>query len=173
MHAGGVVIAPGQLTELRAAVPRAAAATLPVTQFDKDDVEAVGLVKFDFLGLTTLTIIEQALSDLMRRGEPSSTSPSMPLDDATTYELLADGEDRRRCSSSKAAACATCCASCKPDRFEDIIALVALYRPGPMDHIPSYIDAQARPRSRSTTCIRCSSGDPRTRPTASWSTRSR
>ncbi len=139
MHAGGVLIAPGRLTDF-CPLYAAQGADSVVSQFDKDDVEAVGLVKFDFLGLTTLTILDWTLR-FIRRLDPQSAIDleRLPLDDAAAYRVFADGnttavfqfESRGMRDLLKRA---------RPDRFEDIIALVALYRPGPMDLIPDFID---------------------------------
>jgi len=137
MHAGGVLIAPGKLTDfcpLYAAEGTANA----VSQLDKDDVEAVGLVKFDFLGLTTLTILDWAVRYVRRLGDPEFSLEKIPLDDPRSYALLSAGnttavfqlESRGMRDLIKRA---------RPDRFEDVIALVALYRPGPMDLIPDFI----------------------------------
>jgi DNA polymerase-3 subunit alpha len=137
MHAGGVLIAPGKLTDfcpLYAAEGTANA----ISQLDKDDVEAVGLVKFDFLGLTTLTILDWAERYVRTLGEAGFSLERVPLDDKATYQLLSAGnttavfqlESRGMRDLIKRA---------RPDRFEDVIALVALYRPGPMDLIPDFI----------------------------------
>jgi DNA polymerase-3 subunit alpha len=137
MHAGGVLIAPGKLTDfcpLYAAEGTAHA----ISQLDKDDVEAVGLVKFDFLGLTTLTILDWAVRYVRGMGAPEFSLERVPLDDKATYQLLSAGntttvfqlESRGMRDLIKRA---------RPDRFEDVIALVALYRPGPMDLIPDFI----------------------------------
>jgi DNA polymerase-3 subunit alpha len=137
MHAGGVLIAPGRLSDF-CALYAAEGGTHVISQFDKDDVEAVGLVKFDFLGLTTLTILDWATRYVRALGEKSFALEKVPLDDAATYKLLSAGnttavfqlESRGMRDLIKRA---------RPDRFEDVIALVALYRPGPMDLIPDYI----------------------------------
>ena len=167
MHAGGVLIAPGQLTDFCPLYCADSEASV-VSQFDKDDVEAVGLVKFDFLGLRTLTILDWAMRHVNRlekngkgeggrekgNGDAEGSSPSplsteaaipspftlesLPLDDQPTYELLAKAnttsifqlESRGMKDMLKQA---------RPDCFEDIIALVALYRPGPMDLIPDFV----------------------------------
>ena len=138
MHAGGVLIAPGKLTDF---CPLYAAenSTSVVSQFDMKDVEAVGLVKFDFLGLTTLTILDWTLR-YIKRLDPGSTLTleAVPLDDADAYRIFSTAkttavfqfESRGMRDLLKQA---------RPDRFEDIIALVALYRPGPMDLIPDFI----------------------------------
>src|SRR5207253_7715103 len=138
MHAGGVLIAPGRLTEFCALYAAEGTANV-ISQLDKDDVEAVGLVKFDFLGLTTLTILDWAERYVRRLGGQEFSLERVPLDDAETYRQLSSGnttavfqlESRGMRDLIKRA---------RPDRFEDVIALVALYRPGPMDLIPEYIE---------------------------------
>ena len=137
MHAGGVLIAPGKLTDFCPLYAAEGTANV-VSQLDKDDVEAVGLVKFDFLGLTTLTILDWAERFVRRLGETGFSLERIPLDDPETYALLSAGnttavfqlESRGMRDLIKRA---------RPDRFEDVIALVALYRPGPMDLIPDFI----------------------------------
>jgi len=139
MHAGGVLIAPGKLTDF-CPLYCAQGTEAVVSQFDKDDVEAIGLVKFDFLGLTTLTILDLALA-YVKRLDPASTLTldSIPLDDPKTYEIFKNAnttaifqfESRGMRDLLKRA---------RPDRLEDLIALNALYRPGPMDLIPDYTD---------------------------------
>jgi DNA polymerase-3 subunit alpha len=176
MHAGGVLIAPGKLTDF-CPLYCAEGTDSVVSQFDKDDVEAVGLVKFDFLGLTTLTILDLTLKYLgggeltqgggRREGGgaksdasrfppsvssaaaedasrlPPPASPAkledLPLDDPQAYKIFSSAnttavfqfESRGMRDLLKRA---------RPDRFEDIIALVALFRPGPMELIPEYIE---------------------------------
>ncbi len=138
MHAGGVLIAPGKLTDFCPLYTQGDDGGV-VSQYDKDDVEAVGLVKFDFLGLTTLTILDWA-ERYIRRLDPSKEDWSLaqvPLDDPASFSILKKAntvavfqlESRGMQGMLKDA---------QPDRFEDIIALVALYRPGPMDLIPSF-----------------------------------
>jgi DNA polymerase-3 subunit alpha len=138
MHAGGVLIAPGKLTDFCPLYTQGDDSGV-VSQYDKDDVEAVGLVKFDFLGLTTLTILDWA-ERYIRRLDPSKQDWSLaqvPLDDPASFSILKKAntvavfqlESRGMQGMLKDA---------QPDRFEDIIALVALYRPGPMDLIPSF-----------------------------------
>ena len=137
MHAGGVLIAPGKLTDFCPLYAAEGTANV-ISQLDKDDVEAIGLVKFDFLGLTTLTVLDWAERYVRELGEADFTLERIPLDDAATYKLIAAGntsavfqlESRGMRDMVKRA---------RPDRFEDIIALVALYRPGPMDLIPEFI----------------------------------
>ena len=139
MHAGGVLIAPGKLTDF-CPLYAAQGADSVVSQFDKDDVEAIGLVKFDFLGLTTLTILDLTLRFIERLNAGNVIAlETLPLDDPAAFRIFAEGnttavfqfESRGMRDLLKRA---------RPDRFEDIIALVALYRPGPMDLIPEFID---------------------------------
>jgi DNA polymerase-3 subunit alpha len=134
MHAGGVVIAPSVLTDF-APLYCEEGSTSVVTQFDKDDVESAGLVKFDFLGLRTLTIIDRAVANINRiratRGEPPLDVNELPMDDAPTYELL------QKCHTSavfqlESRGMKDLVRRLKPDRFGDIVALVALFRPGPL-----------------------------------------
>jgi DNA polymerase-3 subunit alpha len=137
MHAGGVLIAPGKLTDFCPLYTQAGSDAL-VSHFDKDDVEAVGLVKFDFLGLTTLTILDWTLR-YVRRQDPTFalTLPSLPLDDKATYELLKAG-NTTAVFQFESDGMRNLLKQAPPTRFEDIIALVALYRPGPMALIPDY-----------------------------------
>ena len=133
-HAGGVVIAPSVLTDFTPLYCEEGSTT-PVTQFDKDDVEAAGLVKFDFLGLRTLTIIDWAVRDInaMRSaaGEPPIVISALPMDDAATYQLL------KSCRTTavfqlESRGMKDLIRRLQPDRFGDIVALVALFRPGPL-----------------------------------------
>ena len=136
-HAAGVVIADRPLIEL---VPlyRDPRAQLPATQFNMKWAEAAGLVKFDFLGLKTLTVIETARGLLARKG--IALDPArLPFDDAASYALLARG-DTVGVFQLEGAGMRDALRKLKPDRFEDIIAIVALYRPGPMDNIDSYVN---------------------------------
>ncbi len=138
MHAGGVLIAPGKLTDFCPLYTQSGDSGV-VSQYDKDDVEAVGLVKFDFLGLTTLTILDRAVNYIkeLDPAEKEFDLAALPLDDRAAYKLLTEAktvaifqlESRGMQGMLKDA---------RPDRFEDIIALVALYRPGPMDLIPDF-----------------------------------
>ena len=139
MHAGGVLIAPGKLTDFCPLYVQPGAESM-VSQFDKDDVEAIGLVKFDFLGLTTLTILDWTLRYL-RKLDPSATLDlaKLPLDDRRAYEIFKTG-NTSAVFQFESRGMRDLLTRAKPDRFEDIIALVALYRPGPMDLIPEYVD---------------------------------
>ena len=111
--------------------------TMPVTQFDYEDAEKSGLVKFDFLGLKTLTVIAKAEALLKRRGVSVRTQ-SIDFDDAGTFEMLARGESVG-VFQLEGAGMRDLMRKMKPDHINDLVALVALYRPGPMDSIPKYI----------------------------------
>jgi DNA polymerase-3 subunit alpha len=139
MHAGGVLIAPGRLTEF-CPLYVAEGSDHAVSQFDMKDVEAVGLVKFDFLGLTTLTILDWTLR-YVRRLDPDCeiTLENLPLDDAATYRLFAAG-DTTGVFQFESRGMRDLLVRARPDRFEDIVALIALYRPGPMELIPEYVE---------------------------------
>jgi DNA polymerase-3 subunit alpha len=136
-HAAGVVIGDRPLDEI---VPlyRDPRSDMPVTQFSMKYVEAAGLVKFDFLGLKTLTVLARAQS-LIRRRDPGFDLAAIPLDDRATYEMLGGGETMG-VFQLESSGMRDALKKLKPDRFEDIIAMVALYRPGPMDNIPTYIN---------------------------------
>jgi DNA polymerase-3 subunit alpha len=133
-HAGGVVIAPSVLTDFTPLYCEEGSTT-PVTQFDKDDVEAAGLVKFDFLGLRTLTIIDWAVRDInaarTRKSEQPLVMSALPMDDPKTFELL------KSCKTTavfqlESRGMKDLIRRLQPDRFGDIVALVALFRPGPL-----------------------------------------
>ena len=134
-HAAGIVIGDRPLSEL---VPlyRDPKSDMPVTQFNMKWVEQAGLVKFDFLGLKTLTVLQTAVALLKRRGVDIDLA-AIPLDDKNTYELLARAE-AVGVFQLESAGMRRALLDMRPDRFEDIIALVALYRPGPMANIPTY-----------------------------------
>ncbi|MGB0084873.1 MAG: DNA polymerase III subunit alpha, partial [Rhodomicrobiaceae bacterium] len=136
-HAAGVVIGDRPLIDL---VPlyRDPRSTLPVTQFNMKWVEPAGLVKFDFLGLKTLTVIQRALALIRERGVELDLA-TLGLDDRKTYELLARG-DTVGVFQLESTGMRESLRRLKPDRFGDIIAMNSLYRPGPMDNIPTYIN---------------------------------
>ncbi|MBI5917983.1 MAG: DNA polymerase III subunit alpha [Nitrosomonadales bacterium] len=166
MHAGGVLIAPGQLTDFCPLY--IADGSNPVSQLDKDDVEAIGLVKFDFLGLRTLTIIDWAVryvNDLKGKGEgnapaalkgegekttapllpfPLPPSPfsieTIPLDDKPTYDRIFKTANTTAVFQFESRGMKDTLVKAKPDCLEDLIALNALYRPDPMDFIPDFIN---------------------------------
>lgn len=139
MHAGGVLIAPGKITDF-CPLYQQPGSDSAVSQYDKDDVEAIGLVKFDFLGLATLTILELAKDFIVARHPEKKgfSFETVPLDDPRVYKLFSEGltesvfqfESRGMQGMLRDA---------KPSRLEDLIALNALYRPGPMDLIPSFV----------------------------------
>lgn len=139
MHAGGVLIAPGKITDF-CPLYQQPGSDSAVSQYDKDDVEAIGLVKFDFLGLATLTILELAKDFIVARHpeQKDFAYETLPLDDKAVYKLFSDGlteavfqfESRGMQGMLRDA---------RPSRLEDLIALNALYRPGPMDLIPSFV----------------------------------
>ncbi|HRK76909.1 MAG TPA: DNA polymerase III subunit alpha [Thiobacillus sp.] len=131
MHAGGVLIAPGRLTDF-CPLYRAEGSDAMVSQFDKDDVEAIGLVKFDFLGLRTLTILAEAVRFVQRHpGRESFRLEDLPLDDPAVYKLFAAGNTTAVFQSESRSA-KDLEKKLKGDCFEDIIALMALNRPGPL-----------------------------------------
>ncbi len=141
-HAGGVVIAPEPLSEFCPMFAEAGGLN-PVTQFDKDDVEGIGLVKFDFLGLRTLTIIDWAVKSINARqekaGKPLIDITALPLNDPLVYALFARG-DTVAVFQFESTGMRKMLKQALPDRFEDLIALVSLYRPGPMDLIPDFCE---------------------------------
>ena len=135
-HAAGVVIGDRDLTKL---VPlyKDPRSDMPATQFNMKWVEPAGLVKFDFLGLKTLTVIAEA-ERLIRRFEPDFDINRIPLDDPKVFEMLGRAESVG-IFQLESTGMRDVLRKLRPDRFEDIIAVVALYRPGPMENIPTYI----------------------------------
>jgi DNA polymerase-3 subunit alpha len=139
MHAGGVLIAPGKITDFCPQYQQPGS-TSAVSQFDKDDVEAIGLVKFDFLGLATLTILELAKDFIVARYPERKDFDwaNVPLDDRKVFKLFGDGYSES-VFQFESPGMQRLLKDAKPSRFEDLIALVSLYRPGPMDLIPSFV----------------------------------
>ncbi|MDN3682701.1 DNA polymerase III subunit alpha [Vibrio tapetis subsp. quintayensis] len=143
-HAGGVVISPTTITDF-APIYCDADGNFPVTQFDKNDVETAGLVKFDFLGLRTLTIIDWALGlvnpRLKREGKEAVRIDSIPLDDQASFNLLQNSETTA-VFQLESRGMKDLIKRLQPDSFEDIIALVALFRPGPLQSgmVDNFID---------------------------------
>lgn len=137
VHAAGVVIGDRPLEQL---VPlyKDPRAEMPVTQYDMKYVEETGLIKFDFLGLKTLTVIKRAVDWVKSQRGIELDMDKVPLDDRETYEMLSRGETTA-VFQFESAGMKDVHKQIKPDRFEDLIAIVSLYRPGPMDNIPSYI----------------------------------
>ena len=113
--------------------------TIPVTQFEGKWVEDAGLLKMDFLGLKTLNIISSTLNNIKKRSNQDIDIDVIPLDDEKTYQLLSRG-DTTGIFQLESAGMRKYLIDLKPERFEDVIAMVALYRPGPMDKIPSFIN---------------------------------
>jgi DNA polymerase-3 subunit alpha len=138
-HAAGVVIGDRRLDEL---VPlyRDPRSDMPVTQFSMKYVELAGLVKFDFLGLKTLTVLQKACEMIVARGIDFDLT-TLPLDDKASYKLMASG-DTVGIFQLEGTGMRDMLKKLGPDRFEDIIAVVALYRPGPMENIPRYIEVK-------------------------------
>ncbi|MEM7705200.1 MAG: DNA polymerase III subunit alpha [Pseudomonadota bacterium] len=142
-HAGGVVIAPRPLEYYTPLYSETAGESV-VSQFDKDDVEAIGLVKFDFLGLRTLTIIDWAVSAINHRpDQPALDVDSLPMDDAAAFNLL------KACQTTavfqlESRGMKELIRRLQPGSFDDIVALVALYRPGPLDSgmVDTYVDCK-------------------------------
>jgi len=138
MHAGGVLIAPGKITDFCPLYMQPGSDSA-VSQFDKDDVEAIGLVKFDFLGLATLTILEMAKDFIRARhaDQKDFVLEGIPLNDRAAYQLMSEGKTVA-VFQLESSGMQRMLKDAKPSVFEDIIALVALYRPGPMDLIPTF-----------------------------------
>ncbi|HKP25979.1 MAG TPA: DNA polymerase III subunit alpha, partial [Dongiaceae bacterium] len=139
-HAAGVVIGDRPLDQL---VPlyRDPRSDMPVTQFNMKDVEKAGLVKFDFLGLKTLTVLQTAVEHIQKTNGTAPDLLNLPLDDPKTFAMLANA-DATGVFQLESSGMRDVLKKLKPDRFEDIIAVVALYRPGPMDNIPRYINCK-------------------------------
>jgi len=138
MHAGGVLIAPGKITDFCPLYMQPGSDSA-VSQFDKDDVEAIGLVKFDFLGLATLTILEIAKEFILKR-RPQHAGfdyDKLPLDDARVYKLFSEGRTES-VFQFESSGMQRMLKDAKPTRIEDLIALNAMFRPGPMENIPTF-----------------------------------
>ncbi len=140
MHAGGVLIAPGKLTDF-CPLYCAEGSESTVSQYDMKDVEAVGLVKFDFLGLRTLTIIDWAVRYIKQDSESFSIE-NIPLDDKETFDRIFKTANTTAVFQFESRGMKDTLVKAKPDCLEDLIALNALYRPGPMDFIPDYINCK-------------------------------
>ncbi len=137
MHAGGVLIAPGKLTDFCPLYSADGGVT--VSQFDKDDVEKAGLVKFDFLGLRTLTILAETVALIKEVAGIEVQLENLPLDDAATYDDIFKTANTTAVFQFESRGMKDALVQARPDRIDDLIALNALYRPGPMDFIPSFI----------------------------------
>jgi len=139
MHAGGVLIAPGKLTDFCPLYSATGSNDSVVSQFDKDDVEKAGLVKFDFLGLRTLTILDEAVKSVKRVHGVDIDLDALPLDDKETYDKVFKNANTTAVFQFESGGMKDTLVQARPDRLEDLIALNALYRPGPMDFIPTFI----------------------------------
>jgi DNA polymerase-3 subunit alpha len=135
-HAAGVVISAGPLIDYAPLVRFNDGGVN--TQYDMEWVEKIGLLKMDFLGLRNLTVMDNAVKEIRRTVDPAFELGKIPIDDARTYEMLGRGETMG-VFQLESDGMKRVCTDLKPSRFEDIIALVALYRPGPMDWIPDFI----------------------------------
>jgi DNA polymerase-3 subunit alpha len=138
MHAGGVLIAPGKITDFCPLYMQPGSDSA-VSQFDKDDVEAIGLVKFDFLGLATLTILELA-KDFIKARRPQFKDfdyDKLPLDDQRVYKLFSEGRTES-VFQFESAGMQRMLKDARPTRIEDLFALNAMFRPGPMENIPTF-----------------------------------
>lgn len=139
MHAGGVLIAPSALSDF-CPLYAAEGSHSVISQLDKDDVEHIGLVKFDFLGLTTLTVIDWTLKFIKRlKPDVVIDLAKLPIDDLPTYRVFSSG-NTAAVFQFESRGMRDLIERAQPDRFEDIVALVALFRPGPMDLIPDFVE---------------------------------
>ena len=144
IHAAAVVISDKPLTEYVPLQQKGDAEV--VTQFSMDDVAKLGLLKMDFLGLRNLDVIEAALEIIAKTDGVRIAIDELPLDDAKTYEMLARG-DSTGVFQFESAGMREALRDVKPTQFEDLIAIVALYRPGPMQYIPTYARNKRDPDS--------------------------
>jgi DNA polymerase-3 subunit alpha len=138
VHACGVIITPDDLTNF-VPVSTAKDSDMLVTQFDNSVVESAGMLKMDFLGLTTLTIIKTALKNIKKSKGVDIVIDDVPLDDVKTYQLFQRGETTGT-FQFESVGMQKYLRQLKPDKFEDLIAMNALYRPGPMEYIPAFIN---------------------------------
>ena len=136
-HACGIIITPDKLTNY-IPVSKSKDSELLITQFDNSVIESAGMLKMDFLGLKTLSIINTALRNIKKNKNIDIDIDNLPLDDKPTYELFQSGETNGT-FQFESDGMQKHLKSLKPDRFEDLIAMNALYRPGPMEYIPNYI----------------------------------
>ncbi|MBR2464242.1 MAG: DNA polymerase III subunit alpha [Clostridia bacterium] len=141
IHAAGIVITEKPISSY---LPLAASNGIVVTQYDMDTVAALGLLKFDFLGLRYLTIIDDAVRSV-RRDDPDFDIHKIPLDDAATYKLIARGATSG-VFQLESGGMRQMLANLAPNCFEDIVAAIALYRPGPMDSIPTFVENHHNPQ---------------------------
>lgn len=139
VHAAGVVISPVPLDQLVPVQPGSDGT--PVTQYAMEDIEKLGLIKMDFLGLRTLTLIDRCLQSIERRTGIHLDWRQIRTDDAKTYQMLTRGETNG-CFQLESTGVKRVLQQLKPTEFEDVIAVISLYRPGPMENIPSFIAAK-------------------------------
>ena len=137
IHAAGIIIAPSDLTDLLPVFMAKDVDSL-ITQYEGNVIENAGVIKMDFLGLKTLTIIKDALALIKRNYNEEIDIDNIPLDDEETYELYQNGETNGT-FQFESAGMQKHLVNLKPDKFDDLIAMNALYRPGPMEYIPNYI----------------------------------
>ena len=137
IHAAGIIIAPCDLTELIPVYSNKDIALL-ITQFEGNVIENSGVIKMDFLGLKTLTIIKDALALIKRNHNVDIDIDTIPLDDGPTYELYQKGETNAT-FQFESAGMQKYLRELKPDKLDDLIAMNALYRPGPMEYIPNFV----------------------------------
>jgi DNA polymerase-3 subunit alpha len=138
IHAAGIIIAPSDITDILP-VLTSKESDLLITQFEGKEIEKAGVIKMDFLGLKTLSILKDALKLIKRNYGVDIDINNLPLDDAKTLELYQRGETTGT-FQFESANMQKYLRELKPDKFEDLIAMNALYRPGPMDYIPKFID---------------------------------
>ncbi|MCF2901831.1 DNA polymerase III subunit alpha [Pseudoalteromonas sp. OFAV1] len=141
-HAGGVLISPSTIYDF-SPIYKESADSPPVSQFDKNDVESVGLVKFDFLGLKTMTVVQDAIKLARGRGYPDFTIYDIPIDDPDTYKVILDA-NTTGVFQLESAGMKSLIKRLEPSNFEEVIALVALFRPGPLDSgmVDTYINCK-------------------------------
>ncbi|PSJ80820.1 DNA polymerase III subunit alpha [Neisseria iguanae] len=137
MHAGGVLIAPGKISDF-SPVYQADESASPVSMYDKGDVEDVGLVKFDFLGLRNLTIIEMAQNNIKNTSGETVDVGAIPLDDQAAYQVFRDA-NTTAVFQFESTGMKKMLKTAHTTKFEELIAFVSLYRPGPMDNIPDFV----------------------------------
>ena len=142
-HAAGIVIAENPLDD-HIPLYKDPKSEIPVTQFSMKYVEKIGLIKFDFLGLKTLTVINETLKILKKRSIDLDIA-NINLDDSKTYKMLKEGLTTG-VFQLEGQGMRDTIIKIQPDRFEDLIAIVSLYRPGPMDNIPTYINRKQKKR---------------------------
>ncbi len=140
-HAAGIVISPSQLEDFIPIYFDHEKASMPITQFDMKFTEKAGLIKFDFLGLKTLTLIQCTCVAIKKNHNAEIDINALPLDDTSTYDMLSTG-NTTGVFQLEGSGMQDVLKQLKADRFEDIIALISLYRPGPMANIPTYIQCK-------------------------------